>query len=60
METAYLQKEQALIRELKGHSRKAFDEIYRLYARRLLAYCKQYTKNMEDAEEIVQDVFVQL
>ena len=60
METAYLQKEQALIRELKKHSRKAFDEIYRLYARRLLAYCKQYTKNMEDAEEIVQDVFVQL
>ena len=31
-----------------------------MYARRLLAYCKQYTKSLEDAEEIVQDVFVRL
>lgn len=53
-------REQELIRELKANSRKAFDDIYRMYARRLLAYCKQYTKSLEDAEEIVQDVFVRL
>lgn len=53
-------KEQILIHELKKGQNKAFDEIYRMYAKRLLGYCLQYTKAMEDAEEIVQDVFVQL
>lgn len=52
--------EHLLIGALKNGSRKAFDEIYGMYARRLLAYCKQYTKSWEDAEEIVQDVFVRL
>ena len=59
METAG-HNEQLLIQGLKNHSRKAFDEIYRIYAKRLFAYCKQYTKRTEDAEEIVQDVFVRL
>lgn len=52
--------ERLLIGALKNGSRKAFDEIYGMYAKRLLAYCKQYTKRWEDAEEIVQDVFVRL
>lgn len=52
--------EYLLIGALKNGSRKAFDAIYAMYAKRLLAYCKQYTKSWEDAEEIVQDVFVRL
>lgn len=52
--------EHNLIAELKRGSKEAFDRIYRLYAGRLLAYCVQYTKCREDAEEIVQDVFVAL
>ena len=52
--------EHLLIAGLKKGSKEAFDEIYRLYAGRLLAYCVQYTKCREDAEEIVQDVFVAL
>lgn len=55
-----LQNEHLLIADLKKGSKEAFDEIYRLYAGRLLAYCTQYTKCREDAEEIVQDVFVAL
>lgn len=55
-----LQNEHLLIADLKKGSKEAFDEIYRLYAGRLLAYCAQYTKCREDAEEIVQDVFVAL
>lgn len=55
-----LQGEHILIAELKRGSKEAFDRIYRLYAGRLLAYCVQYTKCREDAEEIVQDVFVAL
>ena len=55
-----LQGEHILIAELKRGSRKAFDRIYKLYAGRLLSYCAHYTKSREDAEEIVQDVFVAL
>lgn len=55
-----LQNEHFLIADLKKGSKEAFGEIYRLYAGRLLAYCVQYTKCREDAEEIVQDVFVAL
>ena len=55
-----LQSEHLLIAGLKKGSKEAFDEIYRRYAGRLLAYCVQYTKCREDAEEIVQDVFVAL
>lgn len=55
-----LQGEHILIAELKRGSKDAFDQIYKLYAGKLLAYCVHYTKSREDAEEIVQDVFVSL
>lgn len=53
-------KEQELIEELKHDSCKAFNGIYYLYAKRLYGYCLQYTQSAEDAEEIVQDVFIRL
>jgi RNA polymerase sigma-70 factor (ECF subfamily) len=49
-----------LIQGLKAGSHKAFDGIYEMYAKRLYAYGLQFTKSSEDAEEIVQDVFVKL
>jgi RNA polymerase sigma-70 factor (ECF subfamily) len=49
-----------LIFQLKNGSSQAFDSIYRMYAKRLYAYCLQFTKSPEDSEEIVQDVFVKL
>jgi RNA polymerase sigma-70 factor (ECF subfamily) len=52
--------EATLIFQLKKGSRKAFDKIYQMYAKRLYAYCLQFTKSLEDSEEIVQDVFVKL
>ena len=54
------QSENTLIRDLKQGSKKAFDLIYQMYAKRLYAYSLQFTKSSEDAEEIVQDVFVKL
>lgn len=59
MDRSY-QTEQMLIQDLKKSSRKAFNEIYAMYAKRLYAYCLQYSKSVEDAEDIVQDVFVHL
>jgi RNA polymerase sigma-70 factor (ECF subfamily) len=49
-----------LILQLKEGSFRAFDSIYRMYAKRLYAYCLQFSKSPEDSEEIVQDVFVKL
>jgi len=52
--------EMLLIQALKTGSHKAFDRIYQMYAKRLYAYSLQFTKSVEDSEEIIQDVFVKL
>ena len=52
--------ESKLIEDLRHGSHAAFDAIYELYAKRLLAYCLQYTKLTADAEDIVQGMFVKL
>lgn len=52
--------EHELISRLKNGSQEAFDAIYGMYARKLYAYCLQYTKSRVETEEIVQDVFVRL
>ncbi len=49
-----------LIESLKGGSLRAFNIIYELYARKLLNYISAATPTPEDAEEIVQDIFVSL
>ncbi|MDE7442943.1 MAG: RNA polymerase sigma-70 factor [Muribaculaceae bacterium] len=49
-----------LIKELNKGSLKAFDAIYARYVKRLFAYCYQYTRSRQIAEEIVQDVFFNL
>jgi RNA polymerase sigma-70 factor, ECF subfamily len=38
----------------------AFDAVYELYCRRLFGFVIRYIKHREDAEEIVQDVFVKI
>jgi RNA polymerase sigma-70 factor (family 1) len=52
--------EQELIEDLRNDSEAAFASIYDIYALRLMAFCRQYVKTTEDAEEIVGDVFMQL
>ncbi|MBO4231595.1 MAG: RNA polymerase sigma-70 factor [Bacteroidales bacterium] len=54
------QSESELIALLKQGSEEAFQSLYDLYARRLYAFCLEYTKSREDTEEIVQDAFVWL
>lgn len=55
-----IMKEKDIIAQLKADSRKSLDNIYSLYAHRLYSFSLQYTRTREDAEEIVQDVFVKL
>lgn len=55
-----MKNERKLIEQLKLGSYAAFSSIYSMYAGRLYTYSLQYTKSVEEAEEIVQDVFVSL
>lgn len=52
--------EAEIIRELKNGSKIAFGKIYEMYFKRLYGYSLKFTKNSEDAEEIVHDVFLRL
>lgn len=60
MEKTSSLEERELIVGLKNGSMEAFNRIYAMYAKRLYAYCLQYTHSAIETEEIVQDVFVQL
>jgi RNA polymerase sigma-70 factor (ECF subfamily) len=39
---------------------KAFEDIYRTYHRRVYSRCLRMTRNVSEAEDLTQDVFVQL
>jgi len=39
---------------------KAFEDIYRTYQRRVYSRCLRMTRNVSEAEDLTQDVFVQL
>ncbi|MCM1451849.1 MAG: sigma-70 family RNA polymerase sigma factor [Clostridium sp.] len=49
-----------MIESLREGSIEAFNAIYGLYSRRLLIYIAKATRNKEDAEEIVHDIFIGL
>lgn len=52
--------EKQLITGLTQGDRRAFDVIYYMYVRRLSAFALAYVRNQEDAEELVEDVFISL
>ena len=50
--------EQDLIIRMKNGDKQAFGVLSELHARRLMAYCLGYIHIVEDAEEILQEVFL--
>lgn len=52
--------EHELLDRLKTKDQQAFSEIYTRYWDKLFFLASKKTRNMEDAEEIVQDIFVYL
>ncbi len=52
--------EEVLIALLKDGRAEGLSGLYDLYGKRLLAFCLRYVATKEDAEEIVEDVFVKL
>lgn len=49
-----------LIRGLRAGNRQVFEEIFNTWYDPLVRYCIQRLYNQEDAEEIVQDIFIKL
>jgi RNA polymerase sigma-70 factor (ECF subfamily) len=52
--------DEALVREIKLGDEKAFQLIYENYCRQLIRFAASYLPDISDAEEIVQNVFVEL
>ena len=50
--------DEQLIVEIRSGSKKAFDVLYEKFRPRLLAYCRRILGNTDDAEDVVQDVFI--
>ena len=49
-----------LVELVVGGSQQAYGELYARYRERMIYFCKHYMIGEEDAEDIVQDVFLQL
>jgi len=49
-----------LIQRCAKNDRKAQEEIYRLYAGKLFALCLKYSRNKTEAEDNLQDGFIQI
>ncbi|MAZ93220.1 MAG: RNA polymerase sigma-70 factor [Bacteroidales bacterium] len=49
-----------IISELRNGNKSVFEELYRTNYTPLLYFCIKYVENMDEAEEIVQGVFVKL
>lgn len=60
MEEENLSSDYQLVKKLKNGDTDAFDELFRGYAHRLLQFSLTYLKSDEDAEEIVQEVFIKV
>jgi len=60
MVQAELVTDDKLIDKLRKGDVDAFDEVYRRYAGKLFAFALKYLKSREDAEELVQSVFLKV
>ncbi len=52
--------EEVLVTKVREGEVRAFDQLFHLYSPRLFHFALGYLKSKEDAEEIVQDVFVKI
>jgi RNA polymerase sigma-70 factor (ECF subfamily) len=60
MEDFAERKEEILLLKLQGSNKQAFETIYSLHWKYLYAFACRISKSNDDAEELVQDVFVDI
>lgn len=49
-----------LIRQCQKKSSKAFDELYRLYSPLIYGICLRYTKDRQEAEDLLQECYIKV
>jgi RNA polymerase sigma-70 factor (ECF subfamily) len=49
-----------LIRQCQKKSSKAFDDLYRLYSPFIYGICLRYTKNKQEAEDLMQECYIKV
>ena len=49
-----------LIKQCQKKSAKAFDELYKLYSPLIYGICLRYSKNKNEAEDLMQDCFLKI
>lgn len=54
------QDERQLVIQLKDGNQASFQKLYAAYAPKLFGFSRKYLKSQEDAEEIVQEVFLRI
>jgi RNA polymerase sigma-70 factor, ECF subfamily len=52
--------EKDLLRQLKNGDRCAFNELVNLYSQRVINTCYRFLLNREDAEDVAQEVFIEV
>jgi RNA polymerase sigma-70 factor (ECF subfamily) len=52
--------DEALVARLRARDEQAYAELHRLYHRRVFAYAQKRLRDATEAEDVVQDVFLQL
>ncbi len=52
--------EEQLIEGCKRNKRKARNNLYKLYANKLLGICLRYTRNKSEAEDVLHDSFIKI
>jgi len=57
---ANLQNEEDLIKRLRRDDAAAFDALFQVYGQKLYGFALKYLKSADEAEEMVQDVFVRI
>ena len=59
-EQLYLTDDRLLFDKIRGGNAKAFEYAFRKFSPRLEAFAQKYTNDTNEAEDIVQDVFLKL
>jgi RNA polymerase sigma-70 factor (ECF subfamily) len=49
-----------LVRRFKNGDEKAFDRLFEKYQIPLYSICYRYTRNVDDARDLVQDIFIKI
>ena len=60
METENNYQNRLIVAELRDGSREAFHSLFVIYAPKIYSFALSYLRNMEDAEELLQEIFLKL